>query len=37
MRDRRNVLGEGFDLSRFLALDEVQLQARRAGVDDEDV
>jgi hypothetical protein len=36
MRDRPDVLGERLDLSRFLAVDDVQLQARRAGVDDED-
>jgi hypothetical protein len=36
MRDRTDLLLERVDLSRFLAVDDVQLQARRAGVDDED-
>jgi hypothetical protein len=35
VRHRLDVLLERVDLSRFLALDDVQLQARRAGVDDE--
>jgi hypothetical protein len=36
MDHRPDVLRERFDLSRLLAVDDVQLQARRAGVDDED-
>jgi hypothetical protein len=35
MRDRTDLLLERVDLSRFLAVDDVQLQARRAGVHDE--
>jgi hypothetical protein len=35
VHDRLDVLLERVDLSRFLTLDDVQLQARRAGVDDE--